>query len=299
MMSSMLEGIFAPITTPYQASGDVDLAAAGANCRQMIDAGLTGIVVAGSTGEAPLLEDGERAALLGAVRRAVPEVPVLMGIGAESTRQTIARARAAADGGATAALCVAPHYFGAGAMTDAALRAHYRAVADASPVPVVLYTIPKYMHFALSQGLVAELAQHENIIGIKDSSGDPALLATYLASQSDAFTVLTGNGAQFLAALRAGARGGILAVCAYAPALSIAVRTAFLAGNEAAAAAAQEQLTPLATEIVAKLGIGGVKAAYDAVGLTGGPVRGPLVGLDAAGVARVRELLTAAGIGVV
>ena len=295
-MSAMLAGIFAPITTPFDARGEVDTAAAGANCRRLIDAGLTGIVVAGSTGEAPLLEDAERAALLGAVLAAVPEVPVLMGIGAESTRQTVARARSAAAAGANAVLCVAPHYFGAGAMSDAALRAHYLTVAEASPVPVVLYSIPKYMHFALSQGLVAELAQHASIIGIKDSSGDPALLATYLASQSPTFTVLTGNGAQFLNALTAGAQGGILAVAAFAPALTREVFTAFKAGDHAAAAAAQATLTPLAMEIVAKAGIGGVKVAYDAVGLVGGPVRGPLMPLDAAGADHVRGLLREAGL---
>jgi 4-hydroxy-2-oxoglutarate aldolase len=295
-MSTMLAGVFAPITTPFDGRGEVDTAAAGANCQRLIEAGITGIVVAGSTGEAPLLEDGERAALLGAVRAAVPDAPVLMGIGAESTRQTIARARSAAAAGANAVLCVAPHYFGAGAMSDVALRAHYLAVAEASPVPVVLYTIPKYMHFALSQGLVAELAQHANIVGIKDSSGDPALLATYLASQSDSFTVLTGNGAQFLNALKAGARGGILALCAFAPALSLRVFESFKAGDLAAAEAAQAVLTPLAMEIVAKAGIGGVKVAYDAVGLVGGPVRGPLVPLEQAAADHVRGLLAGAGI---
>jgi 4-hydroxy-2-oxoglutarate aldolase len=291
-----LSGVFAPIITPFDAHGEVDTAAAAATCRALVAAGLTGIVVAGSTGEAPLLEDDERVALLRAVRAAVPSVPVLMGVGAESTRQTITRARAAAAAGADAALCVAPHYFGAGVMTDAALETHYGAVADASPIPVVLYSIPKYMHFALSPALVARLATHPNIVGIKDSSGDPAQLAGFLASQSEAFTVLTGNGAQFLNALRAGARGGILAVSAYAPALSLAVYAGAVAGDEAAADGAQARLTPLAMEIVAKLGIAGVKAAYDAVGLAGGAVRGPLQDLTAPEVSRVAELLRAAGI---
>jgi dihydrodipicolinate synthase/N-acetylneuraminate lyase len=295
-VTAMLSGVFAPITTPFDVRGEVDTAAAGATCRQLIDAGLTGIVVAGSTGEAPLLEDAERSALLGAVRAAVPGVPVLMGIGAESTRQTLVRARAAAAAGADAVLCVAPHYFGAGVMTDAALETHYAAVAGESPVPVVLYSIPKYMHFALSAPLVARLAAHPNIIGIKDSSGDPATLAGYLATQTERFTVLTGNGAQFLNALRAGARGGILAVSAYAPALTMDVYHAQQCGEAAVADAAQARLTPLAVEIVAKLGIAGVKAAYDAVGLTGGHVRGPLTDLPAAEVARVGQLLREAGV---
>jgi 4-hydroxy-2-oxoglutarate aldolase len=292
----MLSGIYAPVTTPFDSRGDVDLAAAAANARALIAAGLDGIVVAGSTGEAPLLDERERAALLQSVRGAVAGRQVLMGIGAESTRQTIERAKAAQAGGADAALCVAPHYFGAGAMSDVALRAHYRAVADASPVPVVLYTIPKYMHFALSATLVAELAQHPNIVGLKDSSGDPAIFAGYLAAQSDTFTVLTGNGGQFLNALRAGARGGILAVADFAPALTRSVFDAHAAGNAAAADAAQEKLGPLATEIVGRLGIGAVKAACDAVGMAGGRVRPPLVDIDESTRARVRGLLTGAGL---
>ncbi len=295
-MTVLLAGVFAPIITPFRADGDVDTAAAAETSRALIAAGLTGIVVAGSTGEAPMLEDDERTALLTAVRAAVPNGPVLMGVGAESTRQTIARTRAAASAGADAALCVAPHYFGAGAMTDAALEAHYLAVAEASPIPVVLYSIPKYMHFALSAALVARLATHANIVGIKDSSGDPVQLAGFLASQGDRFTVLTGNGAQFLAALRAGARGGILAVSAYAPALSLAVLREFHAGDAAAAEQAQATLTPLAMEIVARLGIAGVKAAYDAVGLVGGPVRAPLQGLPASDSATVTDLLRRSGV---
>lgn len=292
-----LSGIYAPITTPFDASGALSTQAAGENCRALIAAGLDGIVVAGSTGEAPLLDEAERDALLRSVRDAVGKKTVIMGIGAESTRQTITRAKAAAAAGADAVLVVAPHYFGYAATPDAALKAHYTAVADASPIPVMLYTIPKYMHFALSPSLVAELAQHKNIIGMKDSSGDMTILNGYMPSQSDSFTVITGNGGQFLNGLRAGVRGGILAVSIFAPTLSRTVYDAHTAGNVAAADSAQELLGPPAVEIVGRLGIPGVKHAADLVGLTGGDVRMPLVNLDAAGKARVAALLDAAHIG--
>jgi len=289
-----LSGIYAPITTPFDASGDVDAAAAASNCRALIAAGLDGIVVAGSTGEAPLLDERERETLLASVRSATPGKQVLMGIGAESTRLTITRAKAAAAGGADAVLCVAPHYYGAGATPDAALKAHYTAVADASPIPLALYSIPKYMHFPLSASLVAELAQHENIVGIKDSSGDMTILNGYMPAQSDSFTVITGNGGQFLNGLRAGVRGGILAVSVFAPTLSRTVFNSHVAGNTAAADAAQELLTPPAMEIVGRLGIPAIKAACDLVGLVGGKVRMPLVDLDATGKARVATLLSQA-----
>ena len=289
-------GIYAPVTTPFDRNGNVDTAAAARNARALISAGLDGIVIAGSTGEAPLLDESERAALLDAIRAAVPNKAVIMGIGGESTRQTIARAQAAAKGGADAVLCVAPHYFGYAATPDGALKAHYVAVADASPKPVVLYSIPKYMHFSLSAPLVADLAAHRNITGIKDSSGDMTILTSYMPAQSDSFTVLTGNGAQFLNSLRAGARAGILAVADFAPALARRVFDAHVAGDAAAADAAQALQTPLATEIVAK-GIPSVKAAVDAVGLVGGPVRMPLTDLDQAGRDRVKSILVASEVG--
>ena len=292
----MFKGIYAPITTPFTKSGDVDTNAAASNCKALIAAGLDGIVVAGSTGEAPLLDDKERVALLTAVRKAVPGKQVIMGIGSESTRQTIERAKAAADAGADATLCVAPHYFGYAATPDHALRAHYEAVADASPIPVALYSIPKYMHFPLAATLVAELAKHPNIRGIKDSSGDMSILGGYLPAQSDSFTVLTGNGVQFLNSLRAGVRGGILAVGIFAPELARVVYDSHKAGNAQAADNAQALLGPLALEIVGKIGIPGVKAAADAVGLVGGPVRMPLVDLDDAGRAKIQAFLATAGL---
>ena len=136
---------------------------------------------------------------------------LIAGVGAESTRTTLTYAERAAERGVDAVLVVAPHYFGA-AMTDEALRGHYLRIADESPVPVVLYNIPKYMHFTLSSALVQELARHENVIGIKDSSGERDLLDVYLKAQSDAFTVITGSGQLWRTALEMGARAGILAV---------------------------------------------------------------------------------------
>jgi 4-hydroxy-2-oxoglutarate aldolase len=251
-------------------------------------------VVTGSTGEAALLDAAERAALVETAREAVPKDRLLIvGTGAESTRTCLQQSRDAAGRGADAVLVVAPHYYGS-AMTLEALRQHYRRVADESPVPVVLYSIPKYMHFSLPSGLVAELAEHPNVIGIKDSSGQRDQLAGYLESQSDSFAVLTGNGPLFHHSLVAGARGGILAVSLFAAALTLEVYRSFLAGDESAAAAAQARLTPPGAKIVGELGIPGVKAAMDQVGLCGGPVRSPLLPLRSDQYRMVDELLRTA-----
>jgi 4-hydroxy-2-oxoglutarate aldolase len=215
---------------------------------------------------------------------------LIAGVGQESTRATIEFADRAGERGVDAVLVVAPHYFGAN-MTEDALRTHYLRVADESPVPVILYNIPKYMHFRLSKPLVQELAKHQNVIGIKDSSGDKASLEDYLAPQGDAFTTITGSGQLWGTALQMGARGGILAVSLFAASLARAVWDAVARKDFAAADSLQGRLTPIAKVIVGDLGIAGVKAAMDAVGLRGGPVRGPLLPLPKADVERVRQML--------
>jgi 4-hydroxy-2-oxoglutarate aldolase len=218
---------------------------------------------------------------------------LIVGTGAESTRTCLQLTRDAAARGADAALVVAPHYYGA-AMTGPALAGHYRRIADESPIPVVLYNIPKYMHFSLAPGLVSELSVHDNVIGIKDSSGDRSLLAAYLNAQSETFTVLTGNAGIFQHALRAGARGGILAVALFAAGLSLEVYDAMQRGDVASAEAAQARLIPLGAKIVAEMGVAGVKTAMDRVGLIGGPVRSPLLPLDGEQAALVAEVLRSA-----
>lgn len=292
-MTTVLRGLFAPVTTPFSTQGTVDLDALAANVRAHLDAGVDGIVVAGSTGEAPLLDESERRRLLELARTLVDgSRRLLAGTGAESTRQCLQRCREAAAAGAELALVVAPHYF-TPAMTPAALLAHYRRVADESPIPVVLYNIPKYAHFVLPPAVVVELAAHGNVVGIKDSSGDLALLDEYLAVQHEGFSVLTGNASTTLAALRRGARGGVLAVALFAGPLVRRLLDAHAAGD-AEAEALQARLAPLASRIVGELGVAGVKAALDAVGLAGGAPRPPLLPLAGREEVQVRELLRAA-----
>ncbi len=295
-MTKRLTGILAPVTTPFTGDETVDLAAFEANARGHFEAGLDGLVVCGSTGEAALLDEDERARLTASARRIVPaEKWLIVGTGAESTRQCVARCRMSASLGADAVLVVAPHYYGS-SMTAEALRAHYSRVADESPIPVLLYNIPKYMHFRLEPELIARLAEHRNIVGMKDSSGDMAYFERCIPAQSDDFTVLTGNGATWSTALRLGARGGILAVALFAPELSLEVWRAHHGGRAADADEAQQRLTPLAAEIVGRMGVAGVKAAMDRVGLRGGSVRAPLLALSAADRTRVADLLRTASV---
>ena len=291
-----LRGILGPVVTPFDANGEVDAAGFAANIRAHLAAGLQGIVVAGSTGEAALLDERERMALVEAARREVPEGrPLIVGTGGESTRGVIARNRAVAERGADAVLVVAPHYY-TGAMTNDALREHYTRIADASPVPVMIYTIPKYMHFAVPPELVRDLATHANIVGMKDSAGDAGLFARYLESKSDSFRVLTGSAGLLEEALRMGADGAILAAALFAPRLALDVLAAVRDGDVARSRAMQARLAPLGARIVGAMGVPGVKAALDVVGLKGGEPRLPLQALDVTMDGELRELLVAAGL---
>jgi 4-hydroxy-2-oxoglutarate aldolase len=291
-MTARLAGVFGPVvSTFYPGTGELDVASFAANVRAHIAAGLHGVVVGGSTGEAALLDAAERSALLDAAREMVPRERLLIaGTGAESTRTCLQLTREAASRGVDAVLVVAPHYYGS-AMTADALRQHYRRIADESRVPVMLYNIPKYMHFALPAELVAELAQHQNVIGMKDSSGNRELFAGYMPLQSDTFAVLTGNAQMFQHALAVGACGGILAAALFAPAIALEIFDAVRRDDRAAAESAQARLAPLGATIVGELGVPGVKAALDLVGLAGGPSRSPLLPLDATQRDRVDQLL--------
>jgi len=284
-------GVYGPVITPFTASGDLDRAGFEQNIRAHMQQGLAGAVVCGSTGEAALLSETERQQLVAWARPLIGAGrQLLAGVGAESTRTTVHYARQAAAAGADAALVIAPHYF-ASSMTDEALRAHFLRVADDSPIPVVLYNNPKYMHYKMSPALVGELARHGNVVGIKDSLGQRDLFASYMQCQSPTFTVLTGNGTFLQTAMELGAPGGILAVSLFAPEMALAVFNAMERQDPAAAAEMQERLTPLARVIVGELGPAGVKVAMDLVGLRGGAPRSPLLPLPKPEVQRVEGLL--------
>ena len=290
-MARRFGGVMGPLVTPFKADESLDIAGFETNVRAHMAAGLEGVLVAGSTGEAALLGDDERRILLDAARRIVPtELTLLAGTGAESSRHCIARCRDAASSGADAVLVVAPHYY-TSSMTPAAIKAHFLRVADESPLPVLLYNIPKYTHFRLEPELIAELARHENIRGMKDSAGDMTFFARYVESQSDKFDVMTGHGGTFATALKLGGQGGILAVALFSPELALEVWESSREGRTADADAAQKPLVPQAAEIVARMGVPGVKAAMERIGLVGGSVRLPLLPIAPSDAAMLDELL--------
>jgi len=286
-----LAGIFPPIPTPFDAAtGDFAPARLQQNITRLLAEQVDGIVVSGTTGEASMLDPDEQREVVAAASEAVQQQAWLIaGTGGESTRQTIELSLAAAAEGADAVLVRAPSYFSA-QTTPATLATHFRAVADASSVPVIIYNIPKYTRISLDPALLQQLAGHERIIGVKDSSGDLKNLTAYRSAVPE-WSVLAGSASLLYAGLELGCQGGVIGVSCYAAGLCVQLMREFTKGDRTAAARLQEQITPLDKEIVGKLGPAGVKGAMDAVGLYGGPTRAPLAPLSAADRERVAALV--------
>jgi len=293
-----LAGVLIPAATPFDpVTGEVDVVALRGNVRRWLEAPVRGIVIGGSTGEAVLLDRDERAALLTAARGVVPDDRLLVaGTGAESTRLTLLLTRDAAERGADAALIQPPAFY-RGGMTPEVLRDHYRAVADESPVPVILYQVPlRFSTVELPTGLVAELSEHPNVVGIKDSRGDLEVVGALVNAVRSGFQILVGSGSAFYASLEVGAVGGILGVANLLPEECAAIHGALSRGRTAEAGRLQEVVGPVHNRIVGKLGVPGVKAALDLLGYAGGAPRAPLKALGEAGRADVRDALTEAGV---
>ena len=271
----MIRGILPPLTTPFREDGALDVAAFEANLAIYATQDLGGVLVLGSNGEAQVLDEAEKLALVRAARARVPDRTVLVGTGLESTRATIALTRKVADLGADAVLVLTPHYYKSH-MTADALRAHFEAVADASSIPVLLYSVPAFTGITWPAGLAAELARHPLIRGMKESSGDVGLLGRLVASVPPGFHVICGNAPVIYPALCVGAVGGILAAACCAPRPVTALYQAFQEGDHARARRLQEAIAPLAVAITATHGVAGLKAAMDLAGFRGGPVRAPL-----------------------
>ncbi len=289
-------GLLVPLTTPFdRASGEVAPVDLREHARAILTAGADGLVIGGSTGEGPLLDEEEYAHVIGWLRDVVPaEQWLVAGAGRESTRATLAACRAAADQEADLVLVRPPGYY-ASSVPNQALVEHFRRVADASPIPVLLYNIPKYTHVCLSEGLLGALSDHENVWGAKDSSGDLKNFAGYRDAVPE-WTLFVGSGALYYAALEMGGAGAIAGVACFAAAETVEIGHAFAAGDRERAGAVQERIAPLHKEIVAGFGVPGVKAAMDAVGLPGGPVRPPLLDLGDRERRKVAQLLKTARI---
>jgi 4-hydroxy-2-oxoglutarate aldolase len=292
-----LRGILLPFPTPFGADGALRLSALRSNIERWNRAGVAGYVALGSTGERVHLDERECLSVIEAARAAVPpEMAFIVGAGQASTQGSTSEVRRVAAAGADAVLLITPSFY-RGAMTQEALFGYYMTVADNAPVPLLLYSMPELTGIALAPETVARLSRHENIVGLKDSSGDIINLAQTRGLVPADFAVLTGNGPLLYAALSAaGAAGGILAVGCVASQLALDIYRAVKAGDHERALAWQRRLTPLALAVTKHYGIGGLKAALDMLGFAGGPVRAPLRDAGEEAQREIRSLLEQCGL---
>ena len=287
-----LRGILLPCTTPFDAGGDLDARALATNIERWNETGIDGYVILGSTGERVHLDERESLEVIRTARaRVSSSLAFVVGVGGHGTRQSIAEAHRAAEAGADAVLVITPHFYRA-QMTPAALIQHYAAIADASSVPLVLYNIPQNTGVALSPESIARLSEHENICGIKDSSGDMVNFLEMLRLQSETFAVLTGHASVLYAALSAGARGAILAAACVAPRVAVEIARLVEEGRHEEARELQRRFIPLARCVTTRSGIGGLKYALDLCAYAGGEVRAPLAMPDVTARREIERTLT-------
>ena len=275
-MKKRFSGIFTPIATPFRDDDTLNEAGLRSNVARWMTTSLTGLVVLGSNGEAPSLDDDEADRIIDIVREGVPtDRPLIAGTGRESTRATIDATRRAAAAGVDAALVRTPSFFKPQMTSDAFVR-HYTDVADASPIPVLLYNVTLYTGVNLLADAVERLATHPNIIGMKESGGDISQIADVVGRTPDHFTVLAGSATTLVHALCAGCDGAILALAALVP--DACQRMLLLVKDRKLddANALQRELLPLARSVGGLYGVPGLKAALDLMGYVGGAPRPPL-----------------------
>lgn len=283
-----LRGVWAPIPTPF-VDGEVSIDNLQRNVQMWLTSPLHGLVALGSTGEFPHLRFEEKLQVIAAAVEAAEERPVMAGTGCPSTLETIELTIAAAERGARAVLVVTPYYYKK-TVDEEALYQHYASVADASPVPVLLYHIPQLTGVEMSPRLVAELAQHPNIVGMKDSSGYLPRFAAYAAAVPEGFALFTGTAALLLPALQFGAAGGILAFANVAPWECCDIYRLFQEGRRDEAAALQRKVAAVSEE-VSRYGIPAVKALLDMLGYFGGEPRRPLLPVTEEALDHIRGVL--------
>lgn len=272
-----MDGTGVPIVTPFDDTGAIDETTLADLVSWLEAAGIDFLVPCGSTGEAPLLSVEERVRVVETVAEAT-DLPVLAGTGQEGYEPTLETTERAADAGADAALVVTPSYYGS---DDDELAAYYRDLADASPIPIYLYSVPKFTDHALSPNTVAALAAHDSIAGIKDSSGSlESLQRIVRLTRTEEFTVLVGSASVYAAGLAIGAGGGVLAVANVAPDQASEIYQAYRAGRETDARSHNVDLIELNRAVTSQYGVPGVKTALSLRGRPVGAPRRPLRSLD-------------------
>ncbi len=289
-----LKGIFPPIVTSFETDGEIAHDKMILNIEKWNQTPLKGMVVFGSNGEYPYLTSEEKIQILETVvKHARNDMIIIAGTGCESTRETIEMTNKAAKVGAHAALVLTPNYY-SGAMSSKALANHFKIIADQADLPILIYNVPKFTGINTSVSLIEELSRHENIIGIKDSTGNVSQLAEILEKTPDQFQTLVGTAGALMGALSLGCVGGILAMANIAPQECVEMQQLLKEGKTDEAAKLQRRIAPVNTAITATYGVSGLKAAMDILGYYGGPPRLPMLPASEEVKKQIQTLLTEA-----
>jgi 4-hydroxy-2-oxoglutarate aldolase len=291
-----LKGIFPPLATPFVDNGDLASEALQANIEKLNGEPLSGYVLGGSNGELNSLTVEERIEVVKIAKRTAAKGRLLIaGSGMESTRHTIDLTRRMAEAGADVALVVTPSYYKA-RMTPAVLEEHFRKVADASPIPIIIYNVPANTSLDMPAASIIKLAAHTNIIGVKESGGDITKIGSIIAQAPVDFQVLAGSASFLLPTLLLGGVGGVVALANIAARPLARMMTLFAEGDLAGARALQLKLIDANNAVTARFGVPGLKAALDMLGYHGGLARPPLLPLEDGDRTTLRGILTKAGI---
>jgi len=286
-----LHGIFPPLTTPFSDDGSLALDHLKENIARYNRTQLAGYVIVGSTGESVLLSSEETERVWEAARGAAAAEKILIaGTGTDSTEGTIGRTNRAASLGYQVALVKTPYYYKP-QMTPHVIADHFLRVADAARIPILIYSVPQFTGVAVEAPVVARLAQHGNIIGIKESSGNVQRVTEIIHATPPEFQTLVGSASTLYVSLTAGAVGGILGLSCVLPELCVELWQLARRGESEHALALQRRLLDASRVIVAELGVPGTKYAMDRVGFYGGPARRPFLPLSDSQRASVDSIL--------
>jgi len=290
-----LHGVFPPITTPF-IDGKIAYDKLASNVAKWNRTGLKGYVVLGSNGEYVYLSEEEKRRVVDTVvQSAVKEMLVIAGTGCESTIETLRLTEDCARLGARAALVVSPHYY-AGRMKAAALLKHFSELANHSPIPILLYNVPKFTHINMAADLVARLSEHPNIVGIKDSSANVIQLGEILNGVAGDFNVLVGTAGVLFSGLTIGCAGGVCALANVAPQECVAIFDRVKAEDLDTARQMQLKMIPVNQAVTAGYGVPGLKAAMDMCGYFGGDPRLPLLPASRQEKSEIEAVLKKAGL---
>ena len=291
-----IEGVLPPVTTPFDDNGCIVYDQLAENIKRWNETDISGYLILGSNSESVFLNEEEKLEIVKTARESIPpSKKMLVGTGLESTKSTIEFTRRAADCGADVAVVITPHFFRSNMSHEAFLK-HYVMIADSSPIPVLLYNVPSFTGLNLEAVTASALSSHENIIGIKDSSGNVEQLSEIISLTGDEeFSVLTGSSIALYPSMCVGASGGIMAIACALPEKCSDIIKLYKDGSHAEAKELQMRLIEPTIAVTSRYGVPGLKAAMDLTGYYGGRSRLPLLPVTSAEIEEIKNIFTNAG----